>query len=402
MLMHDAIDSSQREITRDGYMSVPAVFARSGIYEYTAAQVGAPGRDATDVIRVWRPSDEVFKQASMDSFGRKPVTLDHPSKPVTLSNFKEVAVGMSDPGVTRDGDLLCGTLLITDQGAIAAIDGGKKELSNGYSADYDFTPGITPSGDAYDAIQRNMSGNHIAIVDRGRCGHQCAIADNKETGMPKLVKVTIDGEEVEVPASVAKALSTAEAQRDTAVSDGKKAAKRATDAETKLEELDEEEEELDNEGNPFSKKKSTDKALAKKLAKVEAQRDVLEASAMTADQMDAAVETRSVIVTKATRLMGNEFSTKDAKGKSKSNAEIMREVVTDKVEMDVTDKNEDYIEATFDLLGQGGGEANRFAGRNLAPGKRKTTDTQDVIATAREKCITDTENRWKTPEAKAS
>jgi hypothetical protein len=45
-----------------------------------------------------------------------------------------------------------------------------RELSCGYTLNLDETPGTTPTGEHYDAIQRDIVYNHIAIVPHGRAG----------------------------------------------------------------------------------------------------------------------------------------------------------------------------------------------------------------------------------------
>ena len=46
-----------------------------------------------------------------------------------------------------------------------------RELSCGYKLNLDETPGITPDGQHYDAIQRDIRYNHLAVVQRGRAGN---------------------------------------------------------------------------------------------------------------------------------------------------------------------------------------------------------------------------------------
>ena len=53
------------------------------------------------------------------------------------------------------------------------------ELSAGYAYDADMTSG-TWNGQQYDGIMRNIHGNHVAIVERGRIGSDAIIADSIE------------------------------------------------------------------------------------------------------------------------------------------------------------------------------------------------------------------------------
>ena len=183
MHLHDTLTLDARNLTKDGFLAVRAKAARAGIYEYSAAEVGGMERGfkATDTVKVYRPADEVFAKDSVASFLMKPVTNNHPSVPVTADNWKTHAGGVIGKAL-RDGEFLAFDLVIMDSALIADIDAGKRELSNGYSCILDWTPGTTPNGQAYDATQRTIRGNHIAVVDKGRAGADCRIADNNPDG----------------------------------------------------------------------------------------------------------------------------------------------------------------------------------------------------------------------------
>lgn len=51
---------------------------------------------------------------------------------------------------------------------------GLRELSLGYSLDLDETPGVW-NGQPYDAIQRNIRINHLALVEKARAGEQARL-----------------------------------------------------------------------------------------------------------------------------------------------------------------------------------------------------------------------------------
>ena len=175
MLIHDRATPLQRRRTPAGFLELRARIGRAGLHDYRAGEIGGPpGRPADAPVRVYRPPAEVFDPASMASFAGKPVTLDHPSAMVDSGSWRSVAVGHSGQGVVRDGDHVAADLVVTDAAAVARAEAGS-ELSNGYWADFDFTPGVTPEGEPYDALQRNIRGNHVALVDRGRCGPSCAL-----------------------------------------------------------------------------------------------------------------------------------------------------------------------------------------------------------------------------------
>ena len=175
MFVSDKATTLVQRRTPEGFLRLRARIGRAGIQHYRSGEIGGPPGAAPDrVVRVYRPPEDVFDAASLASFEQKPVTLDHPPTMVDARNWSRFAVGYSGPGIARDGDHVAADLTITDAAAVERALAGA-ELSNGYWADFVFEPGATPDGEAFDAVQRNIRGNHIAIVDTGRCGSTCRI-----------------------------------------------------------------------------------------------------------------------------------------------------------------------------------------------------------------------------------
>ncbi|MDF2114804.1 DUF2213 domain-containing protein [Roseiarcaceae bacterium H3SJ34-1] len=167
-------DGASTRVTKDGYVVGRARIARAGVQAYGGASVG---RGDLEVVRVYRPEEEVFADAAMASLAHRPITLDHPDGFVSAQNWKDLAVGNTGGRVVRDGDFVALDLALMDQAAIEAVRSGKRQLSVGYSCTLDFTAGLTPAGEAYDAVQRNIRGNHLALVDVARAGPECRIGD---------------------------------------------------------------------------------------------------------------------------------------------------------------------------------------------------------------------------------
>ena len=151
----------------DGSVSTMARAVRTGIQEYTGSELGLIDRK---VVRVYRPESEVFSKDSLQSFSHATVTINHPPVLVDSENWKEYAAGEVSTDVLRDGEFLAVPLLLKDAAAIAAVNSGKVELSAGYTADIELTDGVTPDGQPYDAIQRNIKINHLALVDNAHAG----------------------------------------------------------------------------------------------------------------------------------------------------------------------------------------------------------------------------------------
>jgi len=179
MFLADRLTLDARRRTKDGYMAVRAKAARTGVYAYLGSEIDPNNehdlRDA-GTINVLRDDQTVFDAAAARSFIGKPITDDHPKDAITAANWKDHARGMV-MGAMRDGDYLAFDLLLTDADTIKKVDDGKRELSNGYAAELEFGDFEAPDGTKCAARQVKISGNHVALVDRGRAGEECRIAD---------------------------------------------------------------------------------------------------------------------------------------------------------------------------------------------------------------------------------
>ena len=179
----------QRHKTPEGFFICSAVpIARTGEYEYYASEGMSPGiepgPDGTIISR--READEVFAPAALASFEGKPVTLGHPPvDAVTPETWREYAVGTVKDvrrGEGDNADKVVADLVISDAAAIEAINSGLREVSCGYDVTVEqVEPGVER--------QTRIRGNHVALVDAGRAGPECAIKDSKGgVAMDKEVK----------------------------------------------------------------------------------------------------------------------------------------------------------------------------------------------------------------------
>jgi len=161
--------------TPEGFLLCKDVpLTRTGVFEYTANEV--PIEASLDgMVKIQRDDDEVFAQNTIASFEGKPVTINHPEGMVTPENWSELAHGVVQNVRRGDGeqsDLLLGDLLITTEKGIELVKSGLREVSCGYDAQYEqIEKGI--------GRQRDIIGNHIALVTKGRAGGRCAIQDGK-------------------------------------------------------------------------------------------------------------------------------------------------------------------------------------------------------------------------------
>lgn len=153
------------EKTPDGFLRVHGTFSRTGCLAYKRA-------DGTIQIE-YRPEEEVAHRDSILSLGGMPVTLEHPPELLTPANTRHYQRGSTGTEVKYDNGFVKGVVILTDADAIAAVErGDARELSIGYRVQIDRTPGVTATGERYDAIQRRIVGNHLAVTKEGRSGSE--------------------------------------------------------------------------------------------------------------------------------------------------------------------------------------------------------------------------------------
>lgn len=147
----------------DGRLRAQGRLTRTGVFEYRQAD--------GSVRREYRPDSEVFSDESLKTFEDAIVTEDHPLEMVNSRNARQYQVGQISGAPRRDGNHVAATIVVNDASVIDKMERGEKvELSCGYECDLIATPGISPDGARYDAIQQNIRGNHVALVSVGRAG----------------------------------------------------------------------------------------------------------------------------------------------------------------------------------------------------------------------------------------
>lgn len=198
-------------IDTDGFMRDSPIVARTGVYEYR-------NPDGT-IRREYRPADEVFASDALNSFRGKPITVLHPKKgKITAANAFGTAIGsiLSD-GYPKDEKYVACDIVIFAPDKV----GKHRELSLGYRCDCEETPGVSPDGQAYDAIQRNIRINHLAVVPVARAGMKARLnCDGDEIfeseGTQNMSKFKIDGVEHEVHEAVANYITALQSRADAA------------------------------------------------------------------------------------------------------------------------------------------------------------------------------------------
>lgn len=168
--------------TPDGYwICRNATIGRSGFQKYKVKEIFDPENlladyDDDEEVELWRDRSEVFSPATIASFEGKSLTLGHPPDLLNPDTDTDFAIGHvqnvregTEPLDSGNWPLLA-DLVVKDRAAIDAIRSGERELSSGY------TYKLAREGNRFD--QRQILGNHVALVEKGRAGPEAKI----ETG----------------------------------------------------------------------------------------------------------------------------------------------------------------------------------------------------------------------------
>jgi hypothetical protein len=307
--------------TPQGGMRVPANLTRIGVFTYTRA-------DGTKVRELRHP-DEVFAEDSLDTLRSAPVTDLHPDRAVSPSNWRKLSVGHVGEDVKRDDKFVSAPLMIQDAEAITAVErGDRKELSCGYSCRLDETPGEY-AGERYDAIQRSIRYNHVALgpAGWGRAGNEVALRldsngnqlaagdpSSKQSEDQPIMKYTIDGVTYDTNSpEFIQALTLRDKRNDDERST------LTTDRDTAVAERD----------AATARADAADKALE---------------DANDPKRLDSLVADRVSLVSNARRVLGAE-----SKLDGKTDREIMVETIRhDDDKFDADGKSDDYVRAYFE------------------------------------------------------
>lgn len=324
--------------------------------------------------RELRHPHEVFDTDSLDSMLGAPVTALHPANPVNVSALKSVQKGVVRK-VKRDGNFVNGECAIDDDALVSAIErGDMHDVSPGYTCKLEHTAGVY-EGERYDAIQREIRYNHLAVGPKnwGRSGPSVALRvdaqDETQTDFGVQMedeRKDADAEIVETPEAKPEAVSEAETAEA-------EAAPEAKAPEAKAEE-------------PAEASNGDSLDVVSELEKTRAERDALKerVDSLTKELADAKAVDVSPLV--AARIQLERKAIKIA-------PEVKLDGLTDREVMlaalstsgDYSAKSDAYVEARFDLALESADAPKPAAAK---PATREVkVDTREVAKTARQVMI---------------
>ena len=214
-----AMDKSLRTTDFDGRLHVEKThISKAGVNPYFGREIPdyqKLGLDPKQVYRILRDPVELKKAAS--TFERLPILSKH--IPINADKpMQELIIGSIGSNVKFNSPYLDADISIWDSKAIAGIESGQvKELSSGYK----FTP-VMKAGvyenERYDGIMTEIIGNHLALVESGRAGHDVVVADSNPFKEEKMDNFEKEPKAVE-PKAVEAAAPPAAAAGDASPSD---------------------------------------------------------------------------------------------------------------------------------------------------------------------------------------
>lgn len=346
-------EASKQVLTDEGFLIVSDNrLAKAGVMFYRGAEIG--DADEERIFAVYRPPEELFKHECLDSFKSKPFTYTHPGL-VDSTNARTVTSGFTKDDIRQSVNYMVGSIIILDADAVSDIRAKRAvELSLGYTATFEKSAGTTPAGEHYDYRMSGITGNHVALVERGRNGRDVCVSDSQPQQRGRIMDMTtlvLDGETLTIPVPVSEMIASLR--------------KQVSDSEEQRTQIVEDREAL---------QAVADKAK-EDLDSMQAKVDHLESERMTQDQMDALVAGRVALLDQARKVVA------DYDGAGKSVEEVHRDVV-EKSGVNVADKSPEYVKARFDILVE---DAGRDATRKALGSDQHTEKTAETWQEKRQK-----------------
>jgi uncharacterized protein len=383
---YDVAPIDKYELTPEGYLRAWATIARTGVQHYTDAD--------GSIRREYRPEVEVASPESLASFAGKAITLEHPPVLLDSANTKDYQIGFSGTEVVYDNGFVRAVMTITDDEAIKRImRGDAKEVSAGYRVNYEATPGVTDSGENYDGIQKEINGNHIAVVRRGRAGPQVKLhLDRLDAADPSLftpieepsmtAKVNFDGAEFEVTESVALAVTK---EREDAKKSYEDMKKMYDGMMSKASEMKEEMDAMqkDMQGKTDSAEGRAD-ALAEEVESLK-----LDLDAAKQVNVDSLVEERIALIDKARTSLDSAFDFTGLSARQIMEASIK----ATRGDADLSERSDDYVTAMFDTLAESAPRGDSASTEEL----RKAVASIASPMSAPSSYMDKLQNAWKSP-----
>lgn len=153
--------------------------SKVGVFAYLGRSI-SDECEPDKIYYVYRPAETLIKSVDTWDNPPKPFINDHEMLGEGFSKIDDRPVQGVIHNPVFENDVLYADLSVYSESLKDSIENGKKELSLGYFCKYKKEKGVY-KGQTYDYVQEDMVGNHIALVDNGRCGSDVKVFDSKCT-----------------------------------------------------------------------------------------------------------------------------------------------------------------------------------------------------------------------------
>ena len=180
---------SVRSVDENGFLHVKiSPLTRVQVAPYYGKEIPgwrSLGLDPDKIYKGYRPESELKKATTIESINGIPIQLRH-HPDFAEDPAKDTRIGATGTDGKYASPYLMNSLHFFDKKARDLIESeALRELSLAYRYKPDFTPGKTDDGQEYDFIMRDISGNHLALVEQGRAGHEVLVYDSKRSEMDR-------------------------------------------------------------------------------------------------------------------------------------------------------------------------------------------------------------------------
>ena len=180
---------SVRSVDENGFLHVKiSPLTRVQVAPYYGKEIPgwrSLGLDPDKIYKGYRPESELKKATTIESINGIPIQLRH-HPDFAEDPAKDTRIGATGTDGKYASPYLMNSLHFFDKKARDLIESeALRELSLAYRYKPDFTPGKTEDGQEYDFIMRDISGNHLALVEQGRAGHEVLVYDSKRSDMDR-------------------------------------------------------------------------------------------------------------------------------------------------------------------------------------------------------------------------
>lgn len=184
-------EQSHRHLDENGYLFVDeSPVLKAGILEYYGQELIDGGSAEVDGIKI--EPDKVYKvfipveelEKGVSSFALLPVTNDHQWLGIEGEDARDYQEGSTGENAVVKNEAIYVPLKFTGDGIIDDLNNHRKEE---LSASY--TNKLSKSDNPeYDFIATDIKGNHIALVEKGRCGPDVRVLNNHMENMKMKTK----------------------------------------------------------------------------------------------------------------------------------------------------------------------------------------------------------------------